>query len=156
MKARYVIAGLGGVVLAAAILSVGIVARSTPPHYGFLEGKHAKLLTLQPDPIGLIGREERFYLLDEPCAVVARDAEAELAPKGWRAVSQEPKVFGRGPHERIEVQCADTYKSERLLKGIPQPERSRYTVVRVLDPHMPRAIKRHLARWARQAIRMNG
>lgn len=156
MKARYVAAGVGGALLAVTLLSVGIVARSHAPHYGFLEGKHAKFLTLQPDPVGLIGREERYYVLDEPCATVARNAEEELTAKGWRSVSRDPQIFARGPHERIEVRRADETKSERLLKGIPAGDLGHYTVVRVLDPRMPRAIKRHLARWAKQAVRMNG
>lgn len=148
MKFRHVLVICAGSFIAILLLGIGALARYEPNHYKFLGSAGPKKVTLEPDRIGWVGREARYYVLHEDPTQVKKEAQSELKTIGWKQITSSPAVFGRGPHERIDVRSAMEYKDGELLDGIPAAQLSGYTVVKVVDPHLPPALRRRMSRWA--------
>jgi len=153
MKFRHYLLILGGVLLSVLLFGIGAVIRSQPVHYGFLDNEKAKRTSLEPDPIGLIGRESRFYVIHKSFAKIDDRAKRELEPKGWKETATNPSLFTRSKHEHIEIWPANNYMDTQLLAGIAKADLANYTVVKVIDPHMAPAIKQRFARWTHHPIR---
>jgi hypothetical protein len=153
MKFRHVLLIFGGIAVGLSLVAVGIISRSQPKRYSFLAGHLPKQVTLEPDPVGLVGREAKFYVLHESLSKVTADAHTELDAKGWKELAVKPAVFGRGSHERIEVTPAVSYKDPSLLEGIAKSDLASYTVVKVVDPRMPPAFRQRMFRWTHHPFR---
>ncbi len=150
MKFRYVLVILAGLLFAAIVVTVSTVARYGPNHYGFLGNAQPSKVSLQPDPIGWVGREERFYVLHKDAGTVAKEAIDELTPIGWRHTTDSSLTFRRGQYESITIARANASNDLGL---VPSDRRSEYTIVTVIDPRMPPAFRQRIARWTRHPFR---
>ena len=153
MKFRYVLVILAGIVITVVIISVSTIARARSSHYKFLGNNRPKEVRLQTDSVGWVGREERFFVLHKEPRAVANEADRELTTIGWRRVGSDPAVFQRGPHETIDVRGARQYTDPKLLEGIPKEQLANYTVVKIIDPRMPPALRHRIARWTHNPLR---
>lgn len=145
MKLRYVAAVLGGLIFAVFLASVGFIAKAQPPRYHFLDGEKAKYVKVEDDPVGVVGREARYFVLNDDPQTVFRQAKDELTRKGWRVSGD--KRFTRGPHETIEIMNANGYPNSKVTKGLKADQLASSTIVKVIDPRMPPAIKRRMIDW---------
>ena len=152
MKLRHVFLILGGVAVALILLMASTVVKYQANAYRFLGNAAPKKVVVEPDRVGLVGREARYYVIHKSPAAVVSQAESELTAVGWTRLQNDPALFGRGPHERIDVREASQYSDKQLLAGIPSAELTSYSVVKVVDPRMPPAIRGRIARWARHHL----
>jgi len=153
VKFRYVLIILAGLLLSAILFTVGTVASYKPNHYSFLGNQRPKEVTLQPDPVGWVGRQQSYYVLHEDSSFVTQQASQELKAIGWKRVANAPAIFRRGDHEMIDVRRADQTSDPKLLEGIPHGQLANYTIVEVVDPRMPPAFRQRIARWTRHSFR---
>jgi hypothetical protein len=156
MKLRHYLVIFAGILLTVLVFSIGSIATYQPNHYDFLGSNKPKISVLEPDPIGLVGREVRYYVVDENPAAVAAAASIELQEIGWKQLNKRPAVFGRGKHERIDVRGADQYNDKKLLAGIPANELRNRTVIKVIDPRMSPAVRHRFARIAKRVRHLQG
>ena len=153
MKFRYVLLTLSGLVLAFGLFVFNSIARYQPRQYKFLGNSYPRKVNLITDHVGWPGMEVRYFVLHENLNDVTTQAQGELQGVGWQQLSSHPAIFGRGPHETIDVRSADQYNDAKLVGDIPPEQRSNFTVVKVVDPRMPPAISRRFARWTRHPFR---
>ena len=153
VKFRYVLLILAGLVLALVIVCVKSMMNSTPDHFAFLGANRPREVRLVPDPVGLVGREARYYVLHEQAHAVANQAQSELSQTGWKETGGLPAVFTRGKHESIDIESASSCTDPKLIEGIPHAQLSSFTVVKILNPRMPPAIRMRVVHWVRHPFR---
>src|SRR5262249_47617623 len=120
MKFRHVITILASLLIVAILFSIGIVTRYEPAHYRFLGSDAPRKISVSRQGVGWPGLETRFYVIHKGVDAVTADAQAELGNVGWRRLNAQPAVFGRGPHESIDVRSASDCEDASLLAGIPK------------------------------------
>ena len=152
MKFRYVLMIFGGILLSLALVGVGVVARYNGRQYAFLEGQQPKRTTVEPDPIGQVGREARYYVIHDKPATVETLAKQELEGSGWDLMKSSPAIFQRR-HETILIMSAASYGDPQLTGNIPKPEQANYTVVKVVDPRWRATIRQRIFRWTSHPFR---
>lgn len=142
------------VVLAAALLVLCVLAGggaivATPPRaFDFLGDGSLRASDLAYND-SYLEAEASLHLVNRPVAELLPVAREELEGKGFRAVEELPKaLFRRGRRETVELHSAAGCRHLSLIKDVPEGERASWTVVKIVDPRVRRALHQHFVRFA--------